>query len=158
VCNFMAPVKTSDIYQPFNVSVSGPIIKDKTFFYGLWNGERVPGKSFLTANVPTPQERAGDFSQLLSLARPVTIIDPATGAPFPNNAIPASRINAVSLKAQNNYLPLPNLGAAGSLVNNFQLVHPYPGGQFITTVATIRLDHPFTHKNSIYSRFTPFLP
>jgi hypothetical protein len=78
--SFFAPVKTRDIYHTFNASGSGPIIKDKTFFYGLWNGERVPGESFLTANVPTPQERAGDFSQLLSLAKPVTIIDPATGA------------------------------------------------------------------------------
>ncbi len=62
--NFFAPTKTRDIYHTFNLSGSGPIIKDKTFFYGLWNGERVPGESFLTANVPTPQERTGDFSQL----------------------------------------------------------------------------------------------
>lgn len=59
--NFFAPVKTRDIYHTFNVSGSGPVIKNKTFFYGLWNGERVPGESFLTANVPTAANGRGIF-------------------------------------------------------------------------------------------------
>src|SRR5438045_2061483 len=74
--NFFEPRKTLDRYHTFNLSGSGPVIKDKTFFYGLWNGERVPGASFLTANVPTPAMRTGDFSQFLTLSKPVTIVDP----------------------------------------------------------------------------------
>ena len=41
------------IYHTFNFAGSGPIIRDRTFFYGLWNGERVPGGAFHLANVPT---------------------------------------------------------------------------------------------------------
>jgi hypothetical protein len=85
---------------------------------------------------------------LLGISKPVTIVDPLNGTPFPNNVIPTSRLNAVSLKAQNAYLPVPNLGAAGSLVNNFQWVHPYPGDQFVADVVAIRLDHRFSDKNS----------
>jgi hypothetical protein len=40
--NFFAPVKTRDSYHTFNASGSGPVIKDRTFFYGLWNG--CPGR------------------------------------------------------------------------------------------------------------------
>ncbi len=156
--NFFAPTKTRDIYHTFNVSGSGPVIKNKTFFYGLWNGERVPGESFLTANVPTTAERTGDFSQLLAIAKPVVVNDPLSGSPFPNNMIPASRLNAVSLKAQSAYLPLPNLGAANSLVNNFQWVHPYPGDQYRADVVAARIDHRISDKNSLYGRITAYLP
>lgn len=44
--NFFEEEKTQIIYHTFNFSASGPIIKDRTFFYALWNGERVPGSAF----------------------------------------------------------------------------------------------------------------
>jgi hypothetical protein len=156
--NFFAPTKTRDIYHTFNLSGSGPVIKDKTFFYGLWNGERVPGESFLTANVPTVAERSGDFSQLLGISKPVVINDPLNGAPFPNNIIPSSRLSAVSMNAQNTYLPLPNLGAATNLVNNFQWAHPYPGDQYRADVVSARIDHKISDKNSLYGRIAAYLP
>ena len=156
--NFFEPKKTKDMYHTFNLAASGPVIKDKTFFYGLWNGERVPGKTFLTRSVPTPAMRTGNFSELLALARPVTVIDPLNRTAFPGNVIPANRLSSISQKIQDAYLPLPNLGAAGSLSNNFQWVHPYPGDQFIADVVTLRLDHKFTDRNSIFGRFTAYLP
>ncbi|MBZ5619212.1 MAG: carboxypeptidase regulatory-like domain-containing protein [Acidobacteriia bacterium] len=59
-------------------------------------------------NMPTALERSGDFSQILFQGVPVTIYDPATGAPFPGNKIPASRISATSA-ALLKYFPDPNL-------------------------------------------------
>ena len=52
--------------------------------------------------VPTPAMRAGDFS-----ASGVTVVDPLTGQPFPNNQIPASRIDPAAA-ALLKYYPLPN--------------------------------------------------
>lgn len=155
---FFEREKTRQLYHTFNLSGSGPIIKDRTFFYGLWNAERVPAHSFLTANVPTAAQRAGDFSQLLTLARPVTIVDPLTGTPFPGNIIPASRLSPVALKIQEQYLPLPNLGAAGALVNNLSWVHPYPGDQYHADVLTTRIDHKISDRNSVYGRVSAYLP
>ncbi len=58
--------------------------------------------------MPTPAERIGDFSQSLNqLGKPVVVIDPSTGAPFPGNVIPATRI-ASQAKALLNFYPLPN--------------------------------------------------
>jgi hypothetical protein len=56
--------------------------------------------------MPTALERSGDFSQAFAQG-PVTIYDPLSGAPFPNNLIPSNRINAAAL-ALVNYYPLPN--------------------------------------------------
>ena len=48
--------------------------------------------------VPTDRERAGDLSQTLdALGRPVRIIDPATGRPFGDSAIPVDRISPQAL-------------------------------------------------------------
>jgi len=109
---FFEKQKTRQLYHTFNGSGSGPIIKNRTFFYALWNAERVPAHSFLSATVPTPAQRTGDFSQFLTLARPVPINDPLTGAPFPGNIIPTSRLNAASLKVQDQFLPLRPLAAS----------------------------------------------
>ena len=59
-------------------------------------------------NMPTDLERTGDFSRTVFQGAPFTIYDPATGAPFPGNKIPASRISpaAAALLA---YFPQPNL-------------------------------------------------
>jgi hypothetical protein len=54
--------------------------------------------------VPTQAMRNADFS-----AEGVTIIDPITGAPFANDAIPSSRLNPVGQKFLNLF-PLPNTG------------------------------------------------
>src|ERR1035441_6040386 len=53
-------------------------------------------------NMPTDLERSGDFSQ------DSTIYDPASGAPFPGNKIPASRISATAT-ALLKYFPQLNL-------------------------------------------------
>lgn len=71
------------------------------------------------ALMPTAAERGGDFSQVMNLnGQPVTILDPKTGAPFPGNVIPQSRISPQALGLLKFY-PLPNfLPTAGY---NFQL-------------------------------------
>ena len=59
--------------------------------------------------MPTLLERQGDFSQSVDASgRPVQIVDPSTGRPFPGGVIPRARLSpqAASLL---NYYPLPNL-------------------------------------------------
>ncbi len=59
--------------------------------------------------MPTPLERAGDFSQSRDLSgRPLQIIDPVTGQPFPNNTIPSDRLSPQA-QALLGYYPEPNL-------------------------------------------------
>jgi hypothetical protein len=155
---FYEPEKAHVIYNTINVAGSGPIIKDRTFFYGLWNGERVPGGAFHLANVPTSAMRQGDFSGLLGLDSPTTITDPLTGTPFAGNVIPGGRLNSATTTLQSKYMPTPNLGSPSSLTNNYGFVWPYPDDQFNADVYTVRIDHKISEANSLFGRFSAYLP
>src|SRR5947209_11653970 len=76
----------------FGGSIGGPVIKEKFFFFGDYQGTRskVGGSRLLT--VPTDLARTGDFSQY-----GVRIFDPLTGTEFAGARIPASRLSPQAL-------------------------------------------------------------
>ena len=136
--------------------VSGPIRRNKTFFYGSYSLTRIPSASFYTRNVPTLAFRQGDFS---ALSRQLT--DPLTGQPFPGNQIPASRINPTSQKLQEQYIPTPNQGSPNSTANNFGYLFPHPTDLYKWDSVNARIDHKISEKNTLFGRFinrlTPYV-
>jgi hypothetical protein len=154
--NFFDPVKPATKEHRGQLSFSGPIIKNKTFFYVSYFYLKIPAGVFLQRSVANLALRSGDFSRLTQAVR-----DPATGQPFPGNMIPASRINATSAKIQEDFLPRPNLGSPDALVNNFGYTHPFPSDLFEARYPQVRIDHNFSEKNSIFGRFirrrTPYV-
>ena len=113
----------------FNVetyTIGGPIFiphhfnSDKTKLFFFWSQEYTG--QFVTGGVqnkytPTALERTGDFSKSLqNNGSLITINDPTTGAPFPGNLIPTSRITPVG-QAMLNFFPLPNFAGTGSQAN-----------------------------------------
>jgi hypothetical protein len=131
------------------LSVSGPIIKNRTFFYAAYYYSRTPGSAVYNRTVPPLAFRQGDFSQLST-----AIKDPLTGQAFPGNVIPANRLNPLSLKVQNSYIPQPNQGPANSLSNNYGFNFPWPSDLFKWNSTTDRIDHRFSDKNTIFGRYT----
>jgi hypothetical protein len=120
--------KPQNIQNQFGGNLGGPIIKNKLFWFFNYEGTRIQTAISRTTTVPLPNERIGDFSPAMSVALGIpypTIYDPTTGNPFPNNSIPASRIDPYMTKIMNLY-PLPDLGGeynnytrnAGSYDNN----------------------------------------
>ena len=101
---------TKDVLRrnQFGVVASGPIRRDKTFFMLNYEAARASRESPGTNIVFTPAQRQGDFS-----ATSTTIRDPLNNEPFPNNIIPQTRLNPVSINLTNTYTPLPN--TAGSV-------------------------------------------
>jgi hypothetical protein len=89
-------------------------------FTVTYNLNRSRSAQTLFGEVPTEAERGGDFSGALSstTGQPVVIYDPTTGAPFPNNTIPANRINPASAGLLSFY-PQPNL--TGNAKYNYQI-------------------------------------
>ena len=84
--------------------VGGPIFKNKTFFW--FAGEKYTDNQpqQTTVLVPTAAELTGNFQGVTRNGVQVVIKDPLTGVAFPNNVIPASRLNPVGLKLAS-YLP-----------------------------------------------------
>jgi hypothetical protein len=147
--DFFEPRKSKIIISSFGVQLSGPIIKNRLFFYSSWNAERVPLRAFQNANVPTEKMRSGDFSQLLG--RGIIVKDPLTGLPFPGNVIPLNRLNLVPLNVQKRYIPNPNQGDAAAFVNNFGWFHP----RFIRNdYPTQTIDYKISDRSTVSGRFT----
>jgi hypothetical protein len=125
--------------------------RNKTFFFFSFETSRGSVvQNNLNPTVPLPAWRTGDLSSQL----PAAIKDPANnGAPFPGNVIPTARLNAVALKMQNMFYPVPNFGNTAVLQSqNFResLTHPFDPNTYWTT----RIDHRFSQRNFIYGRYT----
>ncbi len=109
-----SPTKPEFNNHDFGLTFGGPVLKDRTFFFGSYHGLRnsIPVEAGNYVTVPTAKMRNGDFSELLNPAftgqsAPIIIYDPATGVAFPNNVIPPNMINPVG-KAYLNAFPMPS--------------------------------------------------
>jgi hypothetical protein len=89
--------------QQFGFSLGGPLVRDRLFVFGNYEGTRVTEGITRVTNVPTAEERNGDFSR--SLLPPP--INPLTGQPFPGSQVPVFFQNPIGRAIANLY-PLPN--------------------------------------------------
>ena len=138
-----------------SASLGGPLLiphvippsRQPAFFFLSYQWNRSRNSSNSPDLVPTESERGGDFSQAVSpLGVPLTIYDPKTGAPFPGNVIPQSRISpqAQALLA---YYPLPNFA---SNTYNYQVPTPSTTSQ---DAVQARLNKALSMKNQFNGNF-----
>ena len=73
--NFFDPTLPPYHQNQFGATFGAPIIKDKLFIFGDYEGLRVSQGQTDTALVPTDQQRAGDFSSQLDLTSPTGVAD-----------------------------------------------------------------------------------
>jgi hypothetical protein len=111
--------KAKNRQNQFGGSVSGPILHDRLFAFFNYEGTRITQGVSRTSTVPLPNERIGDFSPTTSALVGVkypTIYDPLTNQPFPNNRIPAGRLDT-AVQGIIALFPQPNV--PGAALNNY---------------------------------------
>jgi hypothetical protein len=141
-----APAPQLDQKQ-FGFVVGGPVMlpgydgRNRTFFLANYEGTRIERGATNFYTVPTPQELSGRFT--------TTIMDPLTGAPFPNNTIPQTRFSRLAqLAVRNNWFPAPNTSAAQG---NYQAVRTFPQVQ---DQFTLRGDQDLAKLGRVFFRYT----
>src|SRR5258708_4301112 len=150
-------------------SIGGPIIKNRTFFFGLFEGNVNNAGAFSLFSVPTAAERAGDFSQVINQAGQLKqIYNPFSAAPaaanpgqfirspFPGNIIPKSMLDPAGL-ASVGYYPTPNL--PGTPVAGTNLYAPLNNAALTAVSAnplrqiTGKVDHNFDANKRAFVRY-----
>ncbi len=123
----------------YGASGGGPVVKNKTFFFGAF--ERVDIRTQTVYNSPTinPAFLNGDFSSVTA-----AVIDPTTAKAFPGNQIPVSRFSPASQDFFK-YILLPNFPG-----NLYKALASNPEDE---TNVTLRMDQIITSKQKIYGRY-----
>ena len=133
-------------WQQYGGTVGGPVIKNKLFYFGAYEGFRQNFADTFLIAVPTAGQKRGEFGAL-------NIIDPATNALFPGNIIPPSRFDALAKKVIDLY-PEANLPGAfqnGRPTNNYSLQRD---GKENTHKFDTRGDYSLNEKNQLMTRFS----
>ena len=124
--NYFSTTSATWRSNQFGGSIGGPIIRNKAFFFGDYQGLRLGDGVPYALSVPTLLERQGIFSASEGFG---TIYDPATATlttpptPFPNNQIPMDRWDpTVVAMLKLGVWPAPNVAASGPFNNYFQNV------------------------------------
>jgi hypothetical protein len=141
----------------FGATFGGPIIKNRTFFFGSYQGTRIRIGQSLISSVPSTEAVGGNFSQQPAVRR--NVFDPltltGTGAtarrsPFAGNIIPASRFDPVAKRLADLY-PAPNIGGREHMPNNFFFS---PSDSDDADQYDMRFDHNFSDKHRFFARYS----
>jgi Carboxypeptidase regulatory-like domain/TonB dependent receptor len=152
---FQSTIAAKPAYRrnQFGGTLGGPLVRDRTFFFVDYQGQRQSIGRTQISVVPTLLQRQGIFTEAIS-GRVPTIFDPASApgagrTAFQDNTIPVDRIDPVALALLERY-PLPTSPGTS---NNYTRTDNEIDDQ---DQWDVRLDHRFSNRDSAFGRLTRF--
>jgi hypothetical protein len=150
--DFFSSTKPPAVYNQFGFTIGGPIRKDKTFFFGDYQGILDHRGNSNVVSIPTLDFRNGDFR-----AAPTIIYDPATGDSQGHgrqqiqcngvlNVICPGRISPIAQKILG-FIPAPT---RPGFTNNFEIATKLVKD---THSFDVKIDHTISEHDSFFVRY-----
>jgi len=145
----------------FGGTVGGPVIKNKLFLFGDYQGlrQKIPGSPEY-ATVPTDLMRNGDFSELLlptattGLGQTYTIYDPTTNGSVPtSNANPNGALQFMGTGSQPNVIPTNRINTVGQ---NYLKAFPEPNCTHAIDPACFSVYHDYKNTRKLIENWNDF--
>src|SRR5947209_7240020 len=140
----------------FGVSLGGPVIRNRTFFFADYEGYREKQGQTKVVTVPTAAQKLGNFAGIARNG----IFDPASTVPvtnggvttytrarFQTDVIPASRFDPLAAKIVALYPDPQTSGLVNNYISNPEKLSNLDRGD-------IRIDHQITSKQTIFGRYS----
>ncbi|MGE0360577.1 MAG: carboxypeptidase regulatory-like domain-containing protein [Vicinamibacterales bacterium] len=132
-------------------TLGGPVVRNRTFFFGDFQATRTERALSQTATVPTARMRTGDLSELTGTMNAGNPFIPAGCLNAAAKTISPSCIDPVAARLVNLY-PLPNVPGAGFFNNNF-----ISNGVLNNDINQfdVRVDHSFgAGRDNLFARYS----
>jgi hypothetical protein len=133
----------------FGGSLGGRLPFPSTYFFVAYEGVRSKSAKPSLQLVPDATIRSGNFQNADVIYDPLKLNAAGERTPFPNNIIPANRIDPVASKYLSQYEPLPNR-SAGSSSNYLDSTPSTSNNDSISG----RIDHQFRNAGLVFGRYT----
>jgi Carboxypeptidase regulatory-like domain/TonB dependent receptor len=141
-----------NIFNQYGGTFGGPVIKNKLFFFGSWEGTKRRQNASAFRTLPTAALRQGNFS-----GTGAQIYDPATGNAdgsgrtlFAGGVIPTNRIDPIVQKLIA-LIPTPNQPVGASPANNYFASGTY---EFNRDNYDFKVNYNPTEKSTMFVRYS----
>jgi carboxypeptidase family protein len=161
VTNLAPFTKAVQQIHEFGGTIGGPIIKDKTFFFFDYLGQRNNLPFPASSTVPTAGSRNGNFTGFANHdcdgdgsstgANDGPVCNPYTGKAFAGATIPDALISPISKKLANLF-PLPTINVFNPDQGNNNFFTQRANKEIINNYE-IKIDHKLTSNNSLSGRY-----